>query len=84
MRSCAITAVFLLTACAGSQRESPSESTTPPGNSGQPQLDSTALDVGMERIRPLVTSCLGPSRTGTTWNVRLTIRNDGHPTTIRI
>lgn len=40
--------------------------------------------MGMERVRPLVTSCFGPNRAGTTWNVHLTIRNDGHPTDVRV
>jgi hypothetical protein len=82
MRVIAIASVLLLAACAASEPESRSESTTPAGGSGT--LDNTAVDVGMERVRPIVTSCLGPGRTGTTWNVRLTIRNDGHPTDVRV
>ncbi len=81
MRSVIIACALSLAACAASEQErSPS---TTPSASGQPGLDSSAIDVGMERVRPMVTSCLGPSRAGTTWNVRLTIRNDGRPTDVR-
>lgn len=83
MRLPVIACVLSLAGCAPSNQE---QRSNPPASSGsaQPSLDSTAVDVGMERVRPVVSSCLGPSRAGTTWNVHLTIRNDGHPTDVQV
>ncbi|MGZ3405870.1 MAG: hypothetical protein ACXVDD_16685 [Polyangia bacterium] len=73
---------LLLIACGTtheSERSSNSAGTPPSGS-----LDRTAIDVAMERVRPLVSACVDPARRGETWNVDLTIRNDGRPTDVHV
>ena len=83
MRSPALACFLLLGGCAASESET--RSTTPAAGDGA-RLDSSAVEVGIERVRPILSSCVSPGHgfMGTTWTVHLTIRNDGHPIDVRV
>jgi hypothetical protein len=76
MRALVTVSVLLAAAC-GAPQQSVRSSATPEG--GGQQLDNSAIDVAMERVRPLVQSCMQQGRLGQTWTVRLTILGDGRP-----
>ena len=69
--------------CAASHDEARSGGGATEGASAG-QLDQTAIDVAMERVRPIVSACVVGGRRNETWNVRVTIGPDGHPTDVRV
>lgn len=71
-----------LTGCAASHDEARSGGETQGASSGQ--LDQSAIDVAMERVRPIVSACVAGGRRNETWNVRVTIGPDGHPSDVRV
>jgi hypothetical protein len=71
---------ILLAACAGSHEAQ--RSTTAAATPRPPELDNSAVENAMQRVRPMVSACVAGAHAHETWNVRLTVRGDGHVTEV--
>ena len=47
-------------------------------------LNDAAIELGLEHVRGAASRCVGALREPVTWMVRLTIREDGHPSEVHV
>jgi hypothetical protein len=54
------------------------------GSAANAPLNDAAIELGLEHVRGAASRCVGALREPVTWMVRLTIREDGHPSEVHV